>query len=136
MAYAIDPYLSPTVTPGDFSVSVDPLVLRVQRPGDFIVAVATRAGAEAHPLAFEVRGLPEGVEVEFEPNAITAGQSAKLSFAVASWARVGTYSVTVLASTESGLAARAYASLTVEDPEPEDRLDIVLSSPAAAPRHR
>ncbi|WP_026425294.1 hypothetical protein [Actinokineospora inagensis] len=115
MAYAIDPFLSPSTSPGDFSLSVEPLSLRADRPGGVTAVVVTKAGTEAHLLSMSVTGLPCGALATFEPRVVVAGRTTRLSIAISEKAGPGVYPVTVHATAANGMTARAYLSLTVDD---------------------
>ncbi|WP_147460154.1 hypothetical protein [Actinokineospora cianjurensis] len=115
VAYAIDPFLSPSTHPGDFTVSVEPLSVRVGRPGGAVAAIVTRAGGERHTLTMSVTGLPCGALAAFEPKVVAAGETTELSIAISEKASPGVYPVTVHATAPNGMTARAYLSLTVDD---------------------
>ncbi|GAA3006189.1 COG1470 family protein [Actinokineospora diospyrosa] len=127
MAYAIDPFLSPSTSPGDFTLSVEPLTLRVGRPGGATAIIATKAGAEAHTLTLAVTGLPCGAIATFEPKVVDAGRSTRLSIAIPEKASPGVYPVTVHATAANGMTARAYLSLTVDDASTHSGIKVRLA---------
>ncbi len=144
MAYAIDPFLSPSAEPGGFTVSVEPMSVRVVRPGGATAVVSTTVGKTGKAskaskvecgLSFEVSGLPPGVLATFEPPVVDVGSATRLGLAVGAGTPAGLYPLTVVATSAGARWSRAYLSLAVEAGErrPAPPGEVRLSAVGAPP---
>ncbi|GLZ77905.1 hypothetical protein Afil01_27120 [Actinorhabdospora filicis] len=80
----------------DFSIGVSPSQVSVA-PGSAVSAsvATTLVSGTAESVALSASGLPSGVTATFQPESVTAGESAKLSLAASAGAQPGTYPLTV-----------------------------------------
>ncbi|WP_249374946.1 carbohydrate binding domain-containing protein [Streptomyces sp. I05A-00742] len=97
----------------DFSLAVSPGAVSVPPGGSASATVATRSvSGPAQTVRLSASGLPKGVTAEFSPSSVTAGESARLTVAVAGDAAPGTHPLTVTGTAPSGGRTTSFA-LTV-----------------------
>ncbi|MEV0675176.1 S8 family serine peptidase [Actinosynnema sp. NPDC050436] len=104
----------------DFAVTATPSSVRTD-PG---TAVSTTIGTtvtrgSAQTVALTATGLPQGVTAAFEPNSVTAGDSARLTLTAAASASPGTYRVGVTGKGADATRS-AEVTLTVTGQVPDD----------------
>ncbi|WP_020391151.1 S8 family serine peptidase [Kribbella catacumbae] len=104
---------------GDFGVAVSPSSVKVA-PGKYIstTVTSTAGSGGAENLTLSASGLPTGAKATFQPESVSSGSTAKLTFEAGTGTPAGNHTVTVTATNAAGKTATANVTLTVEGDQP------------------
>ncbi|MGW5052940.1 M28 family peptidase [Actinokineospora sp. NPDC004072] len=115
--------------PADFRVAVEPSSVGVAAGSTSSAQVmVTGTGGM---IALSASGLPSGVQAEFQPTSVAVGSEAKVTFVASTSAAVGTRTVAVTGTDNTGKQVSAQVSLTVEGDEPPADDVQVTASPSS-----